>query len=193
MLAHAMAAQTSAAIAAHPFERADHRQLTILFTDLVDHADWALRAGDTVAVDLLRTVGQTVERPVVRHGGRVVKRLGDGLMAVFADAGAGVDAALEATAAVRDLEIAGYRPTLRAGLHTGRPRSFGDDYLGVDVNIAARVAGAAGPGEVLVSDSVRPHLDADELALRTRRRFAARGAPRGLKVHAVRRLALVAG
>ena len=168
-------------------ERAEHRQLTILFTDLVDHADWALRAGDTLAFRLLCAVGQTVEPAVVGHGGRVVKRLGDGLMAVFADPGAGVDAALEATAAVHDLEVAGYRPTLRAGLHTGRPRAFGDDYLGIDVNIAARVAHAAGPGEVLVSDGVRPHLDGDELALRTQRRFAARGAPRDLKVHAVRR------
>jgi adenylate cyclase len=172
-------------------EPAEHRQLTILFTDLVDHSDWALRAGDTLAIDLLRAVGQTVEPAVAGHGGRVVKRLGDGLMAVFADARAGVDAALDATEAVHALEVAGYRPVLRAGLHEGRPRRFGDDYLGVDVNIAARVAGAAGPREVLVSDSVRPHLDPDEFALRTRRRFAAKGAPRDLKVHAVRRHASV--
>jgi adenylate cyclase len=168
-------------------ERATHRQLTILFTDLVDHSEWALRVGDTLAVKLLRTVGHNVECAVVGHGGRVVKRLGDGMMAVFADPCAGVEGALEATEAVHALDVAGYRPVLRAGLHTGRPRRFGDDYLGVDVNIAARVADAAGPREVLVSDSVCPHLDADRLALRTRSRFAAKGVPRDLKVHAVHR------
>jgi adenylate cyclase len=163
------------------------RELTILFTDLADHAEWALYAGDEPAVKLLVTVGHAVERAVVGHGGRVVKRLGDGLMAVFADPGAAVVAALEATETVGHVEVAGYRPVLRAGLHAGRPREFGDDYLGIDVNIAARVAGAARPGEVLVSGSVRAHLLLDDLTLRARRRFAAKGAPRDLRVYAVRR------
>jgi adenylate cyclase len=180
-----MATQTVSALVDPPV--LGLREVTILFTDLADHAEWALRAGDEPAVKLLVTVSHAVGRAVVGHGGRVVKQLGDGLMAVFADPSAGVAAALEATETVGYVEVAGYRPTLRAGLHTGRPREFGDDYLGIDVNIAARVAGAARPGEVLVSDSVRPHLLVDDLTLRARRRFAAKGAPRDLRVFAVRR------
>ena len=52
----------------------------------------------------------------------------------------------------------GYRPELRGGIHFGRPRKLGSDYFGVDVNVAARVAAAAGPGEVLISEAVCDQL-----------------------------------
>jgi adenylate cyclase len=153
------------------------RDLAILFTDLVDFSDWVLDAGDAEAVDLLREVGEAVERPVKAHGGRVVKRLGDGLMAVFEDAGAAVNAACEAAGAVDDLD----GPGLRAGVHLGRPRKLGGDYFGVDVNVAARVASAAGPGEVLISSTVRERLDPEEISTRRRWRFRPKGAPKGLQ------------
>ena len=117
------------------------RELAILFTDLVDFSDWALDAGDAAAVEHLREVGEAVEQPVRAHGGRVVKRLGDGLMAVFDDAAAAVNAACEASGGVGELD----GPGLRAGVHVGSPRKLGGDYFGVDVNVAARVASAAGP------------------------------------------------
>ena len=91
---------------------------------------------------------------VGRHGGQVVKNLGDGTMAVFADAGAAIYAAFEAITAISAIEVDGHRPQLRVGLHTGMPRAVDDDYLGVDVNIAARVGAAAGAGEVFISDAV---------------------------------------
>ena len=89
-----------------------------------------------------------------------------------------------AICAVSALTIDGYRPQLRAGLHTGTPRAVGDDYLGVDVNIAARVAQAAGPGELLVSDATMASADADRYH-RRRRRFKAKGVPMELGVFAV--------
>jgi adenylate cyclase len=64
----------------------------------------------------------------------------------------------------------------------GRPRKLGGDYFGVDVNIAARVAAAAGPGEVLVSDAARDRLEG-EVDLRRRWRFSAKGAPKDLRVY----------
>src|SRR4051812_42070258 len=60
-------------------------ELAIVFTDLSSFSDWALEAGDEQALELLRDVGEAIEPPVVEHGGRVVKRLGDGMMAVFPD------------------------------------------------------------------------------------------------------------
>src|SRR5437588_12976879 len=59
------------------------REVTILFTDLVDFSSWALEAGDEATLELLRKVGRAGETAISDHGGRVVKRLGDGLMAVF--------------------------------------------------------------------------------------------------------------
>jgi adenylate cyclase len=163
------------------------RELAILFTDLVDFSDWSLRAGDTVAVELLRDVGAVIEPPITAHGGVVVKRLGDGLMAAFDDPGGAVAAALEASDAISDLEIDGYRPRMRAGIHMGRPHQIGGDYLGTDVNIAARVAEAASGGEVLISDSVRERLDDEQGLKLKRRRFKAKGAPSNLSVYSVQR------
>jgi adenylate cyclase len=162
------------------------REMAILFTDLVDFSDWSLRAGDTVAVELLRDVGSAIEPAVTAHGGVVVKRLGDGLMAAFEDPAGAVRAALEARDAIAEVEVDGYRPQMRAGIHIGRPRQLGGDYLGTDVNIAARVADAASGGEVLVSDSVRERLDEEGLKLK-RRRFKAKGAPSDLSVYAVQK------
>ena len=162
------------------------RELAILFTDLVDFSDWSLRAGDTMAVELLRDVGSAIEPAVTAHGGVVVKRLGDGLMAAFEDPAGAVAAALQARDSIAEVEVDGYRPQMRAGIHIGRPRQLGGDYLGTDVNIAARVADAASGGEVLVSDSVRERLDEEGLKLK-RRRFKAKGAPSELSVYAVQR------
>jgi adenylate cyclase len=160
-----------------------HAELTILFTDLVEFSDWAMKAGDEDALDLLRQVGWAVERPVTDREGQVVKRLGDGLMAVFADPRAGLEAALEACRNVAAVEVGGYRPALRTGLHLGRPRKLGGDYLGVDVNIAARVCEAASGGEVLISEAMRERIGDEEFKLRKRRGFRAKGAPKDLAVY----------
>jgi GGDEF domain-containing protein len=113
--------------------------LALLFTDLVGFSSWALEAGDVAALRLLREVGTTVEAAILDHEGRIVKRLGDGLMATFLDPQRAVEAALVAQDGLADIEIDGYRPRMRAGIHWGRPRRLGGDFLGVDVNIAARV------------------------------------------------------
>jgi adenylate cyclase len=164
------------------------RELTILFTDLAGFSDWVLKAGDEAAVDLLRTVGATAEPVIGAHRGRVVKRLGDGLMASFLDPVQATLAAIEVAEALEGIEIAGHRPRLRAGLHHGRPRRVGNDLFGVDVNVAARVADAARPGEVLVSDVVARALEEDDVPvlLGRRRRLRAKGAPSDLGVYAVR-------
>lgn len=162
------------------------QEMAILFTDLVDFSDWSLRAGDTAAVDLLRQIDAGVEPAITGHGGTVVKRLGDGLMAAFSEPAPAVAAALDARDAVSMVELDGYRPKLRAGVHMGRPRRIGGDYLGTDVNIAARVADAASGEEVLISEPVRERLDETELKLK-RRRFKAKGTPSDLAVYSVKR------
>ena len=161
------------------------RDVAILFTDLVEFSSWALEAGDDSALELLRRVFACEEAAVYEHGGRVVKRLGDGMMAAFGDPAGAVTAACAARASVAEIDVDGYHPQLRAGIHLGRPRKLGGDYLGVDVNVAARVAGAAKPGEVLVSSAVRDHLDPAAFETKRRRRFRAKGAPKELEVFSV--------
>jgi adenylate cyclase len=163
-------------------------ELTLLFTDLVGFSSWALKVGDDAALQLLREVAVAVEQPVLARGGRVVKRLGDGVMATFLDAQSAFDAVVEARERLAGIEVEGHRPRLRAALHTGRPRSLGDDYLGVDVNIAARLAQKANADEVLVSDVTLGALDPDRVSARRKKTFAftsAKGVPPGMVVYSV--------
>src|SRR3954452_9821375 len=164
------------------------REVAILFTDLVEFSAWALEAGDDAALDLLRRVSACEDSAVTANGGRIVKRLGDGMMAAFNDAGSAVRAACEAREKVGTLQVDGYRAQLRAGIHLGKPRKIGGDYLGVDVNIAARVAGGAKPGEILVSSAACEKLAGAEFELKRRRRFKAKGAPKELEVYSVEKL-----
>jgi adenylate cyclase len=160
--------------------------LTILFTDLVEFSNWSMKAGDAAAVELLRKVSQAIEPPVAENTGKVVKRLGDGMMAVFADPADALAAVNDAQARLEDIEISGYRPVLRAGMHVGRPERVGDDYFGVDVNIAARVAEAATGGEILATDKVLAELDEDTIKAKRKRMFRAKGVPTEIKVYSIR-------
>jgi adenylate cyclase len=158
--------------------------VAVLFTDLVGFSEWALLAGDELAVTLLREVGEAIEPPILTRGGHVVKRLGDGLMAVFGDAASATAAAFAASERVQRLSVAAHRPQLRTGIHLGRPRKVGRDYLGVDVNIAARLAEAAQPSEILLSGPTLRAL-APGTVISAPRQFQARGAPANLTAHAV--------
>ncbi len=159
--------------------------VAVLFTDLVGFSSWALDVGDELAITLLRQVSHAIEPPIARNNGEVVKRLGDGLMAAFWDAPSALEAAFEGSQRIAAVDVHGYQPVLRTGIHLGRPRKIGGDYLGVDVNIAARLVQAAKPGEILVSDPTLQALDPETL-IATRRRFKAKGAPADLTAHAVR-------
>ncbi len=162
-------------------------EVTVVFTDLVGFSDWALRAGDGAATEMLRQVDAAVSPVFAQHGGRIVKRLGDGLMATFLDPPAAVEAALEAQDAVAVIDVGGERPVMRAGAHHGLPRRVGRDYLGVDVNIAARVAQAAKGDELLVSGTVCEQLDGERFKVKRKLRFRAKGAPKDLEVFTVSR------
>jgi adenylate cyclase len=152
-------------------------RLAIVFTDLVGFSDWALEAGDDLSLELLREVAKAIEPPVRRHHGEVVKRLGDGMMAVFDDPDAAAAAVFEMVERIDAVEVAGYRPRMRAGMHVGTPRRLADDYLGVDVNVAARVADGASGGEFLVSGDALDELEPGNFSARKKLMFRAKGVP----------------
>ena len=160
-------------------------ECTIVFTDLVEFSEWAVEAGDEAALELLRDVADAIEPPVSDHGGRVVKRLGDGMMAIFRDPNDAVEAVLEARERLTAVEVAGYRPVIRAGMHVGQPREIGGDYLGVDVNIAARVAEGAGGDELLASETVIEALDGAPVKPRKKRLFRGKGVPKDLSIYSL--------
>jgi adenylate cyclase len=161
------------------------RKLAILFTDLVEFSEWALEAGDDAALKLLRDVGEAIEPPVEDHDGEVVKRLGDGMMAVFDDVGDALDAVAEARTRLEQVEAEGYDPQIRAGIHVGHPRHIGGDYLGVDVNVAARVAEEAQGGELLVSDRALDHLGERPVRKLAERELKVKGVPREMCAYVV--------
>jgi class 3 adenylate cyclase len=161
------------------------RDLAILFTDLVEFSSWALEAGDEAALELLRNVSRAIEPPVQEHGGDVVKRLGDGMMAVFREPRSAVAAVVEGRVRLAEVEAPGYAPRIRAGVHLGRPRRIGRDYLGVDVNVAARIADEASADELLVSDRALELLDADALKVKRKRMLRPKGVPRDIEIYSV--------
>src|SRR4051794_30663640 len=159
-------------------------EVTLLFADLVGFSSWALEAGDEACVELLRAVGARTDSAIRDADGAVVKRLGDGVMATFGGADRALEAVFDLRGRLAGIEIDGYRPLMRFGIHCGRPRKLGGDYFGVDVNTAARVMQAAGPNELLISETACQKVDDERLGLSRRWRFKAKGTPKDLKVYA---------
>src|SRR5699024_10254641 len=75
------------------------------------------------------------------------------------------------SAELDSVEVSGWRPRIRVGIHTGQPRLIGGDYLGMDVNIAARLAEKSGTGEILVSEATLSDLDRSRTTARRKRAF----------------------
>ncbi len=138
-------------------------EVTLVFTDLVNFSTWSLHAGDEATLKLLRRVARAIEPPLLDAGGHIVKRMGDGTMAVFSDPLVAVGAVLEAKRALKSVEVDGYKPRMRVGIHTGRPQRLAADWLGVDVNVAARVMERATRGGVMVSGATLDRLAQDDL------------------------------
>lgn len=123
---------------------------TLLFTDLVGSTEVAVRLGDMDWRELLATHYETARSELERFGGREVKTTGDGILAAFE----GTAVALECAAAIVQGALA-LGLHVRAGVHVGEVQLVGSEVLGVTVHEAARVMKAAGPDEVLASETTR--------------------------------------
>jgi adenylate cyclase len=130
--------------------QAPERQPTICFLDITGYTRLTQERGDRAAAELAETLARLVKRASVKHGGRPVKWLGDGVMFWFRDPGPGVVAALEMVDGI----VAAGLPPAHVGLHSGPVIIQEGDYYGQTVNMASRIAEYARPGEVLVSQSV---------------------------------------
>ncbi len=133
------------------------RPPAMCFLDITGYTRITQEGGDTAAADLAQKLGRLVQRISLQHGGRPVKWLGDGVMLYFREPGLGVVAALE----MGDGVIAAGLPPAHVGLHAGPVVFQAGDYYGQTVNVAARIADYARPGEVVVSQAV---VDATDTA-----------------------------
>jgi SARP family transcriptional regulator, regulator of embCAB operon len=126
--------------------------VTIMFADIVDSTARTERIGDAAFHALARTLDGSVRAIIAQTGGVAVdgRLLGDGLMAVFTSASQAIECGIRTSVAGADIGLG-----LHVGLHAGDVIRDGDNVYGGAVNIAARVAALAPPGEVLISETVR--------------------------------------
>jgi adenylate cyclase len=127
-----------------------HRPPAMVFLDLTGYTRLTEERGDQAAADLAARLATLVRRSAQEHGGQPVKWLGDGVMFYFPDPGQGVMAALEMVEAA----AASALPPAHVGIDAGPVIFQEGDYFGRTVNVAARIADYARPGEVLVSQEV---------------------------------------
>ena len=129
---------------------------SILFTDLVGFTEYTDALGDVAAVAVLDRQREIVDAELEHHDdARLVKEIGDGLMIWTGSAVTGFDLSVALLRAFDAARADGRFPLgVRMGLHHGESIARGDDVVGQTVNIAARVAALAGPGELLVSEEV---------------------------------------
>ncbi len=149
----------------------------VVFTDLVGFTQLTAERGDEFALSLLERQDRIVRDALV-EGARVVKELGDGLLLWFSEETAALDICLGLQARFCAASTEEVPLWVRMGMHWGRPRSRGDDLVGHDVNLAARIVDVAGPGEVLVSEPALARLGLLDGSLQD----AAPGGPRARHV-----------
>lgn len=150
----------------------DRALATVLFTDIVGSTERAAELGDLEWKDLLAAHNARVREQLARYAGREIGTTGDGFLAIFDGPARGVRCALALADALRPLGL-----EVRAGAHTGEIEMAGDDVRGLAVHIAARIAALAGPGEVLVSRTVRDLVAGSGLTFRDRGTHHLKGVP----------------
>jgi class 3 adenylate cyclase len=152
----------------------------ILFTDVEGSTAITQRLGDARARELMREHEQITRDQLKAHGGTEVKTMGDGFMASFGSATKAVECAIDlqrvVLAAGRDSEGANReRLSVRVGLNVGEPIEEESDLFGTAVILAARIAAAAGGGQILVSEAIRQIVAGKGFEFADRGKVALRG------------------
>jgi adenylate cyclase len=146
-------------------ERPDLARMTadgdvvIAFSDIEDSTAHNEALGDRGWVKVLDRHNKLIQKLVVDRGGHVVKNQGDGFMIAFPDAGQAVRCGVDVQRALLEDAERWEDIRVRIGIHMGTSVRRGDDLFGRNVAMAARVAGEADGGEILVSESVRDAIN----------------------------------
>jgi class 3 adenylate cyclase/pimeloyl-ACP methyl ester carboxylesterase len=145
---------------------------TVLFTDIVGSTDLAAQFGDARWRDVLDGHDQAVRQHLRMFRGREVKATGDGFVATFDSPGRAIECAQSIRESLRAMGLVN-----RAGIHTGELEIRGEDVAGMSVHLCARVAALAGPGEVVVSSTVKDILIGSAIRFTDRGEHELKGVP----------------
>jgi adenylate cyclase len=149
------------------------------FLDLVGYTRLTEERGDDAAADIAANLAELTQRAARARGGLPVKWLGDGVMFYFKRPGAAVLSALEM---VQEAPAAGLPPA-HVGIHAGPIVVQDGDYFGRTVNLAARIAGHAGAGQVLVTDEVIAAAESDSVRYEALGPVRLKGFTRPVRLH----------
>jgi class 3 adenylate cyclase len=163
-----------------PVPEPDRALATVLFTDIVSSTERAAALGDDAWTRTLDRHDELVAHEVERHRGRRINTTGDGMLATFDGPARAVRCAQAIRKAVQPLGI-----DVRAGLHTGEIELRGADIGGIAVHIGQRVSALAGPGEVLVSSTVKDLVAGSGIAFADRGSHVLKGLADEWRVFAV--------
>jgi adenylate cyclase len=161
------------------------RPPAVCFLDITGYTRLTEERGDEAAADLAARLATLVRRSSQEHGGTPVKWLGDGVMFYFREPAAAVLAAVEMVEAVGSHDL----PPAHVGIHAGPVIFQEGDYFGRTVNLAARIAEYARPGEVVVSQEVVDAADAAPVSFVEIGPVELKGVSGPLRLHTARRLA----
>ena len=153
---------------------------TVLFTDIVDATRTAVEIGDRRWRELLERHHAMVRDHLGRFRGREIDTAGDGFLAAFDGPARAVRAATAIASDVKKLGV-----DIRAGVHTGECETMGEKLSGIAVHVGARVAALAGPGEVLVSNTVKDLVAGSGLRFRERGAHQLKGVPGEWQLYSV--------
>jgi len=145
---------------------------TIMFTDIVGSTERAAALGDRAWRDLLQDHHTLVRRELARFRGKELDTAGDGFFAIFDGPARAISCARAIVRALGELDLG-----VRAGVHTGECELQDGKVSGIAVNIGARVASAAGPGEVLVSGTVKDLVAGSGIEFRKKGVHELKGVP----------------
>jgi class 3 adenylate cyclase len=157
--------------AASPIQ-SDRALATVMFSDIVGSTERASEIGDSRWREELDRHDEMANQCIDAHGGRFIKTMGDGFLATFDGPGRAIQCSLAIREGARRIGV-----DVRVGLHTGEVETRGDDLGGIAVNIGARVGALAGPGEVLVSGTVKDLVAGSGIEFVDRGEHELRGVP----------------
>lgn len=153
--------------------------LAILFSDIVSSTPTIERLGNEAWSDVIRHHWRCIEMIVEQYGGEMVGFTGDGFMVVFEDEGEGVDCALR----LQEALLIQANVSVRLGVASGEVVKFATDFVGLAVNVAARLCEMTHPGEVTIeNDCYRRAARSKPLPLLEQRRVSVRGVSKPLTV-----------
>jgi class 3 adenylate cyclase len=165
---------------ARPHPALDRVLATVLFTDIVGSTELAADLGDRRWRELLEQHNSLVRRELGRFRGRELNTAGDGFLATFDGPARAVACAVSIRDEARTLGL-----QIRFGLHTGELELTGSEVRGIAVHTGARVAGIAGPGEVLASSTVKDLVAGSGLEFEDRGSHELKGVPGEWRLFAV--------